>query len=189
MKIAEKHLSHADSLNLFESLLDKSVFKSSTRPNLKNKKILFIDSNFYKYCYEYILSKLRSLILEPNPFICLIGPDGVGKSSVSEGLVEHLTKSNFFRKVKIFHHRFDYVPQLGKYKFKKNKTSLKHNMINSRVHRPLRTTIYLFYYSIDYLFGWLEILKSKFRDEIIIMDRYFYDFYIQNSYSRSIGFV
>lgn len=181
-KISEKYLDKKNFTYLYELIISRNIFKISKRLRLKTKYPFFINIYFYKYCFLYIYSKLKNLISEPTPLICLIGPDGVGKSTVSELLKNYLTKSSFFKKVNLYHHRFEYLPALSS--FKNQNVTSKPKLDNTRVHSSIRVIMYLIYYTLDYIIGWTKIFKSKIKGEIIIMDRYFYDFYIQNSYSK-----
>lgn len=185
-EISDELLTRESSVILYNLFLEKKVF-SSTRIKLKLKNQNFFQfiKGFFFYIAFYFFNKINNLF-GPSPIIALIGPDGVGKSTFSNALSKSCLKSNFHENAKIFHHRFELIPSLSSLLLK-NKASNsieKSNLENSNtVHSFSRTLLYLIYYSIDFILGWGIVLKSKLRNEIIIFDRYYFDFFIQKSYS------
>ena len=173
---------------LIELIKNKKIFNPDLnyKPDLIKKKPLFNLINFFKYSFNYFYYCLIN-ILKSSPIITLIGPDGVGKSTMANFLKSELTTSNLFSRVKIFHHRFEIIPPLS-YIFKKlknpsNEKTKELSLYQDKVHSVFRTIGYVMYYFLDYFLGWIVIFRSKLNNEAIIFDRYFFDFYIQNHYS------
>jgi thymidylate kinase len=124
-------------------------------------------------------------------FVVLIGPDGSGKSTISAGLQKCL--SPLFQGGKCFHAHFKNLPTLRDlarilgYKVvpeaHKNEPVLaKLSQDGPRLGR-IHSLIMLLYYTLDYLLGYPLIIRSRGQGELIIFDRYFYDYLIQSSLS------
>jgi len=120
-------------------------------------------------------------------FICLIGPDGSGKTSVADGLCRAMDWTRF-QKVHYHHGRFSILPELKKirqavarslrrYVMGTNKEQ--HHLFPNRPHSPMRAVSYLLYYTLDYLLGHILVLHARANGELLICDRYFYDYMIQ----------
>jgi thymidylate kinase len=117
-------------------------------------------------------------------FVVLIGPDGSGKSTVSKGLQTYLNP--LFQGSKYFHAHFKNLPRL--------RDLLRHLGFKAPDASPadpsemrqagpvpnrLRSVIFLIYYGIDYLLGYPVIFRARGRGQLIIFDRYYYDYLIQ----------
>lgn len=185
--ISNQFLKENDRIILFESIKTKKIFNSENDNymRLKNPTFLRLMYNIMSYTKCFLKSKIKNLF-GPSPIVCLIGPDGVGKSTLSEVLKAASLKSNLYNDAKIYHHRFDLIPALGKLFAKRNNKAKEINPdyghINT-IHTWSRTMIYLIYYSFDFILGWTVVFNAKLKNEIIIFDRYYFDFFIQNSYS------
>lgn len=161
------------------------IFNSKFKISFKRINLLFLFRNFTLYIWYFIISKVKDFFGQ-SPIICLIGPDGVGKTTLANSLKKACVKANLYRSATVYHHRFEIIPSLSK--LFKGENTLKVNIdpnfghVNS-VHSWIKTMTYILYYSIDFIFGWFVLFKSKLKNEIIIFDRYYFDFFIQNSYT------
>ena len=130
-------------------------------------------------------------------FICLIGPDGSGKSTIADLLAHKAIESKIYEDAKVIHHRFNHIPALASLSIFRNIRKLKRSFATettqksgntetsaSPLHRHhwLKTLGYLGYYTLDYTLGHHVLAELKKHNGILIGDRYFFDFYIQNHY-------
>ena len=126
--------------------------------------------------------------LQPSGFfICFIGPDGSGKTSVSEELCAALDWT-LFQRVHYVHWRFGIFPELKVFKqvaarlmgrSRKNSGGDRQNGMPDRPHGLARAVGYLLYYTLDYVLGHFVVARARGKGELVILDRYFYDYMIQ----------
>lgn len=184
---ANRFLSNEETNNLLNLVISKEVFNKKAKQTLNLKKPAVYNHlrNIIIYINMFLLSKLKNLF-GPSPIVCLIGPDGVGKSTLSNTLKDACVKANLYKSAKVYHHRFDIIPSISALLRKTPSAEVNFNPdfghVNT-VHTKLRTLVYMFYYSLDFLLGYGVVIKAKLKNEIIIFDRYYFDFFIQNSYS------
>jgi thymidylate kinase len=118
-------------------------------------------------------------------FVVLMGPDGSGKSTVAEGLQAALKP--LFPSSRYFHGHFGILPRLrdlGRLLGLKppqddagDRSVPEYSPENGSARfGRLRSLAYLIYYAVDYLLGYPLILYGKGRGELIIFDRYYYDY-------------
>jgi thymidylate kinase len=118
--------------------------------------------------------------------VVLIGPDGSGKSTLSAGLRKYL--SPLFQGTKSFHAHFKNLPRLRDlarllgFKAAPEAPASQPATENSQAGRPLGrlySLVLLLYYTLDYLLGYPLIIRSRGQGELIVFDRYIYDYLIQ----------
>jgi len=120
-------------------------------------------------------------------FVVLVGPDGSGKSTVSAGLQKCL--SPLFQGNRCFHAHFKYLPRLRDLArllgFRASPESPMNHPASEKFSKDpdfvarLHSLILLLYYTLDYLLGYPLVFRSRGKGELIIFDRYFYDYLIQ----------
>jgi thymidylate kinase len=119
-------------------------------------------------------------VLYPVGFsIALLGPDGSGKSTIANNVLERVSGS--FHGGKVQYLRPYLLPAMGKLKFW---DPLEEAMTNPNPHdhprqNRLKSLLRFFYYLADYLVGYpVKIYWAKIRKNIIIFDRYYYDYLV-----------
>lgn len=131
-----------------------------------------------------VLSHIRMYLTRRTGFfLCFIGPDGSGKSSISHRVSKSL--ADVYNGVHYWHGHFKILPELKTYVrwFRGRKTvskSLSSPSGNS-VPGRLRGLLYILYYGLDYLLGHVPTARKKGLGYLIVFDRYFYDYVIQPS--------
>lgn len=121
-------------------------------------------------------------------FVVLLGPDGSGKSSLAHALINAVLPA--FSHVKYFHSRFGVFPQLSSlfkiFRRGPHKTSLTTSAIEPRRRiSELRANMNIIYYGLEYFVGNWIIWRGKMSNELIIGDRYFYDYYLHPEYKNA----
>ncbi len=128
----------------------------------------------------------------PGLFVCLIGPDGSGKTTISHGLQNDL--GDVFSRARYYHGHWGIFPELKRFRDtlapalgkvkeipRSNGGSNKQTTLTFGLARGL---MYVLYYSLEYIFGHLLVLRAKASGQLLLFDRYFYDYLIQSTYSR-----
>lgn len=125
--------------------------------------------------YAFRRSKRRATV------ICLLGPDGSGKSTLGLVLGEHYQK--FFKKfsVRTTYRYFGWDPFLPTTKIISHFFKKKNYQIVNELNKESKPTsafqeVVFGYYYLEYLSKYLwYILPRLWKKEIILVDRYFYD--------------
>lgn len=106
-------------------------------------------------------------IAQPTGFVvCVLGPDGAGKSTVLDRLEQELAPS--FRRVRRFHLR----PHLGSARRTPPCTVPHGQPPRGRLASYLK----LIYFVADYWFGWLMVIApARIRSTLVLFDRYYHD--------------
>lgn len=140
---------------------------------------LGVVKRLYKFILGHLQTRLRS---RAGLFICFIGPDGSGKSTISNQVTKAVEP--LFVETRYYHGRFGILPDL--------KDLLRLRMSDS--NRPTgevapesvkkapsqwRVFLYLTYYGIDYLLGHLLVAQAHANPRLLVFDRYFYDYVLQ----------
>lgn len=154
--------------------------------NLKRFNLMIIISNF-----TFLIKELKLYLNPKGKFIVFIGPDGAGKSSI----INTLTKSemiNRFSSCNVSHARFNLIPRISKIiNIKSTYTDEVANNLDKRrtradqPHSSLKANIYASYYLIDYFFGKMKIKYAKYKNQLTIFDRYYYDYFTQRINSNT----
>lgn len=154
--------------------------------NLKRFNLMIIISNF-----NFLFKELKLYLNPKGKLIVFIGPDGAGKSTI----INTLTKSemiNRFSSCNVCHARFNIIPRISKViNIKSTYTDEIANNLDKRrtradlPHSSLKANIYACYYLIDYFFGKIKIKYAKYKNQLTIFDRYYYDYFTQRINSNT----
>lgn len=143
---------------------------------------------------RFLWGHFSDKVLHPSGlFVCLIGPDGSGKTTISRGLQREM--ESIFSTIRYYHGHWGLLPELKTYYnavahllAKRKKSPVRsENVIHDQDVRPFglaHALLYVFYYSLEHVLGHLLIFSAKGRGELVLFDRYFHDYMIQSTYSR-----
>jgi thymidylate kinase len=120
--------------------------------------------------------------------IVIVGPDGCGKTTIANELVEKLAYDGIAAKHSAMH--FQIIPQLKELinPFLRNKIDTTHAEgelhvgMKKNPNSALRGLVYLVWYSVDYFLGHYRVWKAKKNKEVTIFARYYYDYYYQRGH-------
>jgi len=145
---------------------------------------------------NFLFYHIKSFFLGRNGFfLVFIGPDGSGKSTTAEEIKKSLAE--LFPRAHYYHGRFGSIPELKWYiKLIKNAKEKEIDPENDSVaslakippHGRFRAVFYLLYYSIDYLLGYGTVLRARSMGQLVIFDRYFYDYFILGIFTKVPSF-
>jgi len=137
-------------------------------------------SKLCKFVMGHMMEYIRG---RPRLFLCLIGPDGSGKSVISQQLIESL--SDIFEETHYYHGRFGALPELKTFcpswLVKKGEVKTSEQSMTSKMPNRFVTSVLMAYYAIDNMFLYVRALWRRGTTELVIFDRYFYDYVIQPS--------
>lgn len=182
----------AESLTI---LVKKQEWKSIERDTQKIRRSLLIHSFLKKpvtefiNIFQFIQGHLIDFIRGRNSLmICLIGPDGSGKSTVSSHLIENM--EDLFEDIRYYHGHYQILPELSRFlrikqtnfEIQSNSCENKKEKQTPRLIKRLRKMIIISYYSVDYIIGRLINIINRNKSQLIVFDRYFYDYVLQPSF-------
>jgi thymidylate kinase len=118
--------------------------------------------------------------------LVLIGPDGSGKTTVAGYLAAYL--NSLFSQVRYFHGHFQILPRLRDLApataFKlREPASLPKSISSAEGQNNVKFNLwkslfYISYYTLDSLLGHFFVFVARGRGELLIFDRYYYDYLI-----------
>jgi len=148
--------------------------------------------NFLRYVWGRCKPNGQSAL---GTHVVLLGPDGIGKSTLAGRLKSRLGEQ-VFRGAITYHGNFHILPTLQRLRrfitgreTKVPDFTKRHSGSAVKSHSPLRSLLYLGYYSIDFLLGYVVLWNGRSRHRLILFDRYFYDYYFQPANRRVPGWV
>lgn len=143
---------------------------------IKNRKKKNRISFYHDQINYYIIQLFR--LIRPNGIsIAFTGPDGVGKTTVINQIIEYI---NQVTSTTLFHHRPTLLGNLSNVAhqagLKKEVDDDYTNPHRGRHNNPFSSFIRLFYYSLDYILGFqVKVRKPLNCGGVVIFDRYYSD--------------
>jgi thymidylate kinase len=131
---------------------------------------------------HYLLEVVRRLKRPSGMITALLGPDGVGKTTIIEKILDEIPDVFIkdIEKIRVFHFRPNILPNLKKL-LNKHYDESKENFNNPHRATPdnkINSLFRIIYYWIDYVLGSYKIRKACVDGNIVIFDRYSYDFIV-----------
>ena len=163
----------------------------------KYKSVPLVSLTSQAYACWYRLTNGCSGFKSKNITIALLGPDGSGKSTISEILVKDIFPKN--QDVIYRHGRPGFIPSLldvfnkvmSLFRLKKLPPNPSgEDAVQDKVHSSQMAALYVTYYFFDFWLGELYFRTIK-RRYVKILDRYWYDYFFLPSFSnlpRWMGF-
>lgn len=164
----------------YKNILRKNPFKF--RFNSKYVKLIPTVSilGFLSALYFNLRNK-------PGKFVILLGPDGSGKTTISNILTNNFKK--VFFSARLYHFNFKFFPRLNKFKLRKRQEpdyTLPNSGTYAKIQSRFKSVIYTIYYGIEI------IITSNLRGRqlisngcLLIFDRYLHDYFFQRSYRKA----
>jgi thymidylate kinase len=162
---------------------------ATMRPLLRRKIIMRVLSDAtlgqFTAWLKFVWGHLRERMLHPSGFfLVLVGPDGAGKSTVASGVSRSLHK--VFYRPRIFHFRPGLLPDLGAI-YGRMRALLCGNAPPERANESntdvatgrMGWLLRLGYYTADFILGRFPIWQVRSRGDLVIFDRYYYEYIIQ----------
>lgn len=145
--------------------------------SLKNDKFIF-PVKLFRFSWGHFREKMSSDVAI---FICLIGPDGSGKTTISTSIMESI--GEIFDEKYYFHGHYGFFPEFKnlvpsqKYKEAGKEYGEK---LDEKVPGGVIPYLLVIYYSLEYIIGYHYLnLKNRNKKTLMLFDRYFYDYIIQ----------
>jgi len=143
------------------------------------KELLKTTSDFLANSHYFFFDVKRKLDRIINPtglFIVLMGVDGSGKSTIANELIIRSEVS--FRRIKHYHSRVRVLKDLSKVKSKNVNADYNKPHSKTRKSGKLVSALKFAYYFMDYKIGNYIITKAKIQSSLVLIERYYYDYYI-----------
>lgn len=151
---------------------------------IKNRKKKNRISFYHDQINYYIIQLLR--LIKPNGFsIAFTGPDGVGKTTVINQIIEYISQVT---STTLFHHRPTLLGNLSNVAhqagLKKEVDDDYANPHRGKHNNPLSSLVRLFYYSLDYILGFqVKVRKPLSCSGVVFFDRYYSDIIVDGKRS------
>ena len=186
VKTLEPYFNRKITQEILEICLNEK-WEAAVKKRKKWLKIL-VFNNFFKNpinqmgrFFSFVFGQFKKIFTQKGLTIAFMGPDGVGKTTICEGISEKF-KNLFFKEIKKYHSHFGFFPELGRiYSFIFKKQFSENSISQEKPMGLCRAILYLFYYGLENFLFWPYFIFLKIRGNLIIFDRYFYDFVATNT--------
>lgn len=136
----------------------------------------------------FLAFHVRDTFGRTGKFVVLLGPDGSGKTTLSQHLMGEVKARRGAQSRSLYlHGRFGILPNLGRLQGRNDRSSkmifgYEERLSADHVHNRTRVAVYMLYYFWDYLLGYILLWGKTRLDTLVIADRYFYDYFLQDTY-------
>ena len=140
-----------------------------------------------KHIFLFAIEHAKTFLWPQGKLVTFLGPDGSGKSSVA-ALVDSHVNAGLFTDVVYFHGSIPILPRLALFtdflfgNSDRNDSSCHNAELIPQLTNVRYKFIYLLYYALNGLLSRPYVRYLKWRNRLIILDRYYYDYYFQNGY-------
>lgn len=126
---------------------------------------------------KQFLFKMRRFSRPQGVMIAFLGTDGSGKSTIIEGLPDYLGNTFDKSQIKYYHWRPGFLKSpKGEKSGSKGNTEEPHRM---KPYNKGISFLKFLYFNLDYILGyWFLVKKALAKNEMVIFDRYYYDYYV-----------
>lgn len=141
---------------------------------------------------KWLKDQIIAFLKPPGMFITLLGPDGSGKSTLCSE-IDSILKNQLFNQVRYYHGHPELLPRLSTIRnklLKKKHTNQTSQDLAIPVkekgtpHTAIKGSLYVIYYTLDYFLSRIVFRFHRARNDLIIFDRYFYDYSIQPMWKK-----
>lgn len=165
-------------------LQDLLKYRKSLHRQLRRNLLLHEDNHRVlrgiRYLH-YLGDVGRNLLSRRGMMITFTGVDGAGKTTVLQH-VQTILEKKYRRKVVLLRHRPSLLPILSAWRYGKQQAEQRaaHTLPRQgRQQNLLKSLLRFSYYYLDYLLGqWYINLKYLSRNQIVLYDRYYFDFIV-----------
>lgn len=147
-----------------------------------------------------VLSKVARFVRDRGKLVAVIGPDGSGKSTVIDAVKKDLRL--LYPQISVYHTRLGLFPELhtglGLSNLKRKNKSMLLEMDSKKGKEKVERTeeeaekeqsliskivsiLVLFYYTLEFVVGRPVIRSKQGENSLILFDRYYYDFFVQEN--------
>lgn len=178
-------------INKKEHVDSKFLEKQLVKELMTTQNIFKTYTKSLKYFKDALIGKLKrrsSMELSGGFFLVLLGPDGSGKTTLSDNIIKQLTP--LFSGVDYYHGRFKLFPDLGKLLgiLKKNRNQSSKNIDRNDLERRTvsnkRGIVNILYYGFEYIIAKLFVYLKLRKNRLVVCDRYFYDYLLHPEYKN-----
>lgn len=122
-----------------------------------------------------ILFQFKRFLSPGGVMIAFLGTDGSGKSTIIENLPAYIGNTFNASQTKYYHWRPDFLKSpKGEKSGSKGDTSTPHQQ---KPYGKLVSFLKFSYFNLDYVLGyWFDVKKHLGKNELVIFDRYYYDY-------------
>ncbi len=142
---------------------------------LYRRALLHAPSSALLGLWRYLRRATLRLLRPPGPFLVFEGADGVGKSSVIEGILPFMKELTGKNDTLMFH----WKPTRNSIRIAGEPAGAAQNPRGATVRSPMLSILFLGYHWLGFWFGYLRhVLPARARNGAVIGDRYAYEFFL-----------
>jgi thymidylate kinase len=125
--------------------------------------------------YLYVITRILRRVIKPSGvFVVFLGPDGSGKSTIAEGVLN--AGCDGYRRTTHFHWRPELLPRPGRKRVVSDDSPDAPIPAMESKYGFTMSLLRFSYYYLDFILGyWVKLFPKKVASSLIIGERYYYD--------------